>query len=393
MAGSGTALVSFADFVAATGPGYVTEPTYLINDATRETHYFGRLLDPSVSAAKHISGGESINEKIHFQGGGTFQTYKPGQTQSWVNPQRLKRIEAQWRHTIAHMTWVDNEILNNELMMDGRDDVRAQQYVSLRNEKRQLAMTDMYEGLEDLLWAEPDYNSMEVDTGTEPYSIPAFVNIGTNGYHNTTWSTGGTMEGISAAASDVNSKWQPQTQTYTGTSITSGTNILNAFDRMSMKVRFVQPTMFSQYFTADDLRRQMILTSREGRAAVQDLLRQSQDLFVAIAGGQDPAYPDPQFHGIPIEYVATLDTATLYDDGSDFVAEADATIAAPNFYFINGSFLYPVFHKYRFFEQLEPSRHHTVPDTWVVPIMVWYNLFCTSRKRQGIVSATQSAYY
>lgn len=391
MAGSGTALVSFADFVAATGPGYVTEPTYLINDATRNTHYWGRMLDPGVAATKHVTGGESINEKAHFQGGGTFQTYKPGQSQSWTNPQRLKRIEAQWRHVIAHMTWVDNEILNNELMMDGRGDIRKQQYVSLRNEKRQLAMTDMFEGIEDLLWAQPVAADMETDTGTEPYSIPAFINVGTNGLFDSNWST---VETINPAASDVNSKFQPQTETYTGTDVTTATSILNAFDRMHMKVRFVQPTMFSQYFTSDDLRRQMILTSRVGRAAVQDLQRQAQDLFVAIAGGQDSAYPDPQFHGIPIEYVATLDTATLYDDGSSgFVAEDTADLNGPRFYFVNGSFIYPVVHKYRFFEQLEPSRHHTVPDTWVVPFLLWYNIFCTSRKRHGIISPTADAYY
>lgn len=395
MATGGNPLSEYNDFVEGTGPTYVTGPMSLRNEAVKNTYYFGRMMAGDVNATKMLQGGADIRESVVFRDNGTFEFYQPGANHSWQNPQRLEKIRAFWRYSMAHMAWTEQEILNNDKISYGDETARFQQYVDIRNEKEMLMWTSKWNGVENALWAEPLTTTMEGEGAgfTDPYSIPVFINADTNGLHarnGTTWTA---IEGITVTAASVDSRFEPQINTYTGSTLNSDTNVVSNFDEMFQDVTFEQPAMHKQYWEDPRLNKQMIVTTKVGRKAVMVLLR-GGNTGGYVVGAQDSAYPDPIFNGIPVARASQLETATLYDDGSsDNTTEALADLNGPRFYWINGNYLFPVFHRDRYFTKHEVTKQHNVPDTWVCPVATWYNIICTSRQRQGIMSPTADVYY
>jgi hypothetical protein len=393
---SGTALNQFNDFVEATGPTYVTGPDDLVNDAQKNTYSFGSLMGGDTGKKKMIQGGSDIRESIVFQDNGTFKFTLPGETQNWVNPQKLTKVKTYWRFSLTHMSWTRQEVLLNDRIKYGTEEARFHAYVDLRNEKELLMWTSKWNGMETQLWVEPDKEQMEDEGGKQPYSIPAFVNENTTGLFDpldggTVWTT---VHGIDPTDTTIGKNlYVPQQRTYNSETVNDSGNIISTFDMMWKDVRFEMPPTMQEYFEDPRFNRQCIFTSRPGQSAYQQLLRQSQDAFVT-AGRQDPAYADPMYYGIPVKWVSELDTATLYENvaTTDTVAEGTADSIGPRFYWINSQYLYPVFHDEMYFEKDEVSRHHNDPDTFVCPVASWYNLICTSRQRQGIVSPSGDLY-
>jgi hypothetical protein len=56
------------------------------------------------------------------------------------------------------------------------------------------------------------------------------------------------------------------------------------------------------------------------------------------------------------------------------------------YWWVNGNYLTPIFHSRRYFEKHEVLRHPNQPFTYVQVVDCWWNLFCNSRQRQGIVA-------
>ena len=383
---SGTALQDFADFVEATGPNYVTGPKSMVMEAVKNTYWFGRLIKGKNSKKKMLTGGSSINESIIFKDNGSAETYLPGESHDWQNPQRLKKATAYMRYVMAHMSWVEQEILENEVISSGTEDARFQEYVNLYEEKRSIMIVNLWNFLEDLLWQTPIPTQMESNDGTEPYSVPAFVNEDTNGLFDPQASAAfTTVEGLNPTDSALDSRWAPKTASYSTESATADTGIFYNLDLLMSDLDYEQAPTMQEYWQDPRYNKHMIVTSTRGVNAYKLLLRSSQDHFVA--GPQDPAYNKPQYYGIPIDRASTLDTAALYDSGSStVVAENTAANGGPRYYCLNAEYLYPCFHNQRYFHKQDVTKHHNVPDTWVMPIQVWYNLLCTSRQRQGILS-------
>ena len=389
-------LSEFNDFTEGTGPTYVTGPDSLVNEAVNNTYYLGRMMQGDVNATKTIQGGADIRESIVFRDNGTFEFYPPGASHSWKNPQRLQKIRAYWRFSMAHMSWLDQEILLNDKIGYGTEEVRFQQYVDLRNEKEMLMWTAKWNGMESALWAEPDKALMEGegDGFLNPYSVPAFINADTDGLFarqaSGTWTT---VEGIDPTATATAGRFTPQILTYDSATLNDDGNPLSMFSELWQDVMFEQPSMHKQYWENPTLNKQMILTTKVGVKAIEVLLR-GGNTGGYVAGAQDAAYADPLYRGIPVARVSQLESATLYNDGAaGNTTEALADLKGPRFYMMNGNYLYPVFHRDRYFTKQEVTRSHDVPDTWVCPVATWYNVICTSRQRQGILSPSADLYY
>ena len=400
MAGSGNPVSDFADFVEGTGPTYVTGPKDIVNEAVKNTYYFGRLMQGDVNSTKILQGGADIRESVVFKTTGASKTYQPGENEDWINPQRLQKVRAYWKFVRTHMSWTEQEILLNDKISFGDDAARFHQYVDIRNEKELLMWTDKWNFMESLLWAEPQATKMEGEGAglTEPMSIPALINEDTDGLFGsagrnadgTAWTT---KQGLAPGSADLDGKYVPQQLTYDSAAVNNDGNIISMFDEMWQDIYFEQPTMYSEYWESPTLNKQMILTTKVGRKAFQGLLRAGQDHYVV--GGQDPSYPDPLYNGIPVARVSELETATLYANagGDDNVAESAANLAGPRFYWVNGNYLYPCFHTDRLFSKYEVTKHHNIPDTWVCPVATWYNLLAPSLQRQGILSPSTDLYY
>jgi hypothetical protein len=433
---AGTPIQTFNDFMAATGPTYLTSADAVINEAVKNTYAFSRLLKDKTSEAT-VQGGNEIRDVIMFDDASTYDHYLPNETFNWRNNQVLDTIKCPWRFSLDHMAWTDHEVELNAGEGSGRDYVKSQ-YKRLKRQKEQRMWTSLLNGFENDLWATPFGNSSEMEGagGKLPYSLPSFITevpdfnnaFGVRGGLPLGWSTLMQLAN-NASNSDVagEDRWTNQISYYdpgatnpnlamsafTGIhnprvdgqtfSATIG-GLMTAFDEMFLKCEFVPPSTKQEYFEKPTLNRQMILCSRLGINQYKQALRASNDTLVSY---QDAAYTNPTFSGIELMYCSNLDTAAIFPKlasgttqrtaySTDIVAgsqtagatETDSLVIDPGarYYWVNGNYLTPIYHSRRFFTKHEVMKHPNQPFTYVQVVDCWWNLFCNSRQRHGIVA-------
>jgi hypothetical protein len=422
----GTPIQTFNDFMNATGPTYLTSADQVINEAVKNTYAFSRLLKEKTSEAT-VQGGNEIRDVIMFDDASTYDHYLPNDTFSWRNANVTDTVRAPWRFSIDHMAWTDHEVELNSGSGSTRDYVKAQ-YKRLKRIKEQRMWTSLTNGFENDLWATTLNNNaeMEGNAGKLPYSLPAFITeipmtgspFGADqrgdapfGWTNvmnlapsseTRWSNQISYYDPAPASADPNA---PLALTANIENVRTGSDtysadiggLITAFDDMFLKCEFVPPSTKQEYFEKPTLNRQMILCSRLGLNQYKQALRASNDTLVSY---QDAAYTNPTFSGIELMYCSNLDTAALFPSGggtrttaaqnlaamTGYATEASATDPGPRYWWVNGNYLTPIFHNRRYFEKHEVLRHPNQPFTYVQVVDCWWNLFCNSRQRQGIVA-------
>jgi hypothetical protein len=405
---SGSAVVLFNNFMEAQGPLYVTSPADVINDAQiHRTYSTGALMGGDRGMKKMVTGGSEIRFASFFETGQVTTHVQPGETRTWQQPQKLVHGAIKMRYRETHMAWTRQVIMHNEGARFGDTNRMFHQFVDHRRHLEQMMWTDYWDFDESHVWSKPNFTEMESAAGGTQgqfYSIPAYVNEYTNGLFNSPGQnlTGGpaftTIAGIDPTSSTRGQTgFRQATVGYsnaitTQNSLYSNSTILVGLDKAWKKAHFEKPPKAGEYFTDPTYNNQQIFTSEAGQTAYTTALRASQDLFV-IAGRQDPAFTDPSFNFIPVKYVTALQTAAIYPAGTaasitNNVAE-NGTLpingGGPRFYLLNSNFLYPVFDEDMFFERGKVREHFNDPDTFVMPVFVWGNLLCTSRKRQVLL--------
>jgi len=454
---AGTSIRNFLDFMDATGPVYLTGPDVLINEAVKRNYLFGDLIREKNQA---IQGGKEIKDVLMLDDSSTFQYYQPNETFSYSNPQVLRDITANWRFAMDHMTFTDAEI---ELNVGGGLSREATKsvYKDLKRSKEQRMVTSMVNGYEEALF-KPTHGTnlqeMESDTGKIPYSIPAFITekciqtgldgggaAGLRGGVNVNATSETKILGIAPGTSGGEQRWSNEVVFYdtsaalginsAGTQIGTETAVfnkakitvdasgnsqqrpvnpfaavdafgfLNAFDEMYLRLQFRPPASFEQYFENIVFNRQKILCSREGINLYKQALRSENDRTFAPA---DVAYNQPTYSGIPLTYVAQLDSAKIHPavtggSGVTFKlsSQDDATLdtsngetelgsevldPGPRYFFINGDYLTPVLHASRYMEKHPTMQHPNQPFTHVQITDSWYNVVANSRQRHGILA-------
>jgi hypothetical protein len=417
-------ITQFNDFMQSTGPSYLKSADAVINEAVKNNYVLSRLLKEKASETT-IQGGTSIKDVIVFDDSSTYQKYEPNEVFTWRNPQVTDTLSAPWRFSMDHMSWTDQEIELNE------GDAKVM-YKRVKRIKEMRMWTSMLNGMENDLWASPFNNYGNVETGgKEPYSIPAFITETVNS--DLTFGERGGSAWLATQSSAPNilginpatdPRWSNQISfynkgaaintaattniTYTGHNANASIarsvySLFGAFDDMFLKVQFKSPLTQKQYFEETNFNRQMILCSKEGLNLYKRTLRSSNNMLVSQ---QDSAYNTPTFSGIPVEYCANMDTAAIYpaiaagssrnDDLAGRQAQtmvANSTEFAVNtidkgarFFFVNGQYITPIYHSTRYMKKHDVMRHPNQPFTWVQPVDCWWNVFCNSRQRHGIVA-------
>jgi len=428
---AGTPIQTFNDFMNATGPTYLTSADSVINEAVKNTYALSRLLKDKTSEAT-IQGGNSIKDVIMFDDSSTYDHYLPNDTFNWRNAQVLDTVTCNWRFSIDHMAWTDHEVELNAGEGAGRDYVKSQ-YKRLKRSKEQRMWTSLMNGFEDDLWRTTFGNSSEMESagGKLPFSIPAFITevpdagnpFGLRGGSPLGWSS---VMGL-ANGSSGERRWTNQISYYdpgaadpnlalatkpdienvrdNGTTTYSAEvgGLITAFDDMFLKVQFTPPSTRQEYFEKPTLNRQMILCSRLGLNQYKQALRASNDTLVSY---QDAAYNAPAYSGIELMYCSNLDNAAIFPKGSTSRIAADTDLASnavsstvgatetgtgvtdsgARYFWVNGNYLTPIYHARRYFEKHEVLRHPNQPFTYVQVVDCWWNLFCNSRQRMGIVA-------
>ncbi len=387
---AGTALQNFTDFVKSTGPTYFTSPSKMLNEAVKTTYSLPRFLKGK-GIDKVIQSGERIKDDVMFDEARTFQNYKPNAEFTWVQPQVLTEMEIGWRFSIDHMSWTDHEITLN--MNSGFSETYAMvQYKKLRKKIEQRMWTSIINGIEEKIWADASGSTngstttgeMETVKGGEQYSIPAFISEDTTNFHPNSWTT---IMGIDPANEE---KWRNQVSTYDYDDPEDAggdqQGLIDAFDDMLTNVAFMPPDFHNEHFEGEYTNfRQSIFCSKGGLNQYKRLLRLSNDTLVRK---QDASYNRPQFDGVDLVRVGQLDTALMDwdNDGGAPTTETGATTDGFRYWWVNGNYITPVWHNERYFYKKDPFFLEKQPYTWVCPVDIWWNMFCQSRQRQGIVA-------
>jgi len=241
---AGASLNAYLDLVNRTGPAIFAGKEEIVNDAVKQTYGISPFMRGK-GIAEMFRGGKYITDEWFPDESTTAVTHLPGASFTWSNPQTSKYWSANYRFLMDHMSVIDQEEdLNGPEQAAGM--ARFQQIKSMMWGKKQRLMTSVYNKMDNLLFAEPDFNAMEFSTSTsstasEPYSLAAFVNEYGNGLFNSTgtgaagtaWTT---VEGINPTSTG-NTKWKKARVTYSSSSTaaapatgTAATGVVNVGD-------------------------------------------------------------------------------------------------------------------------------------------------------------------
>jgi hypothetical protein len=382
-------LNDFGDFVKSTAPAWASSQDAFVNEIQQNSYPLARFLKGR-EMSDVFQNGERIKDGIILDQPGTFQMISPETESTWTNAQTLTTWEIPWRFAQAHMAWTAQEVELNE-------GSSAAVWKRVKKIKQTGLANDIVHGLNSKLFARPLASKMESFTADpgEPQSIPALVNEYTNGlFANTYGATSvqatdyyaSTVQGINPA---TKTKWKPVQKTYANLTVDDASNLLAAFDDIFLDLQFRQPGTMNEYFENESMFRQVIYTSKNGIVKYKKMLRAENDVQV-VPGRQDPAYQNPTYSGIPLERAPQLETEALYSiSGATLVNETGTTAnhnVGPRYYWINANFMKMAFHSNYYFKYLDvfsPEKNRT---KYILPIQIWFNLYCTSRRHQGIVS-------
>lgn len=360
---------SFTDFVAATGEKIVSPPDRIVNDAVYNT-YLIRRMTSGQPFNKVIKSGKKLTDRIMLTDSGTATYYHPNEDLNIVTSQNLKTIESNWRFLADHFTYTEQEITLNS----GGGQTY---YKDLLKSKRQACVTSMYNRIEEAVWARPNASQMEATSGKLPYSIPCLVHENSTGLPNT-GADGTAWTVVQTLSPTTNSRWDNQRVAYDPGDINNeDSGIIAAFDEMWMLVRFESPRAPSEYFDDDRFQKMGIFTNRDGRRIYLRLTRDSNDRLM----GADLGYHQTMltYGGIPVEYIALLDTAGVRSSGNSIQD------GQPWYYWLNFMYLWNVIHSGQYMREQKPKSHPRQPFSFVVWKSLYHNLFCQSRRRQGLV--------
>ena len=401
---AGTALSNFTDFVKFTGPAYFTSAEQFLNEAVQQTYALPRFLRGK-GYDKVIQSGSTIKDDVMFDEANTYQRYRPNEEHTWTQPQVAVEQEINWRFSMDHMSWTDQEIELN--MDDGYSRAYAKvQYKRLRKKIEQRMWTSMLNGMEGDLWASAHTTAVEAEMeqadGKEAYSLGAFITEDTTNFHPVGWTT---IMGIDPANEE---KWRNAVSLYNFDdpfvlgSVDAG-SLIQAFDDIWLKLGFIPPDFHREHFEPMNLQayRNFIAASRAGMNLYKAALREENDTLVRK---QDAAYNAIQYSGVDLVYIAQIDSGR--SDGASAIYEHDGSRTAAydeagdnssgnavagardgrRFWFVNGNYVTPIYHSKRYFYKKDPYSLEKQPWTWVAPVDCWNNMFCHSRRRQGIIA-------
>ena len=385
-------LSDFTDLVKSTAPAWASSREAFVNELQQTNYPLARFLRGR-DMSTLFQNGERIKDGIILDDAGTFQIIGPETETNWNNPQIMTVWEVPWRFSQCYMTWTAQEVELNE-------GSSAMTWKRVKSIKQSGLASDCVNGINDTLFKKPNKATMETfasagasDTGDpgEPYSIPAHVNEYANTLfdeHTTTpWTTHQTIDPT------AKTKWQNRVATYGNLTANTASNLTTAFDDIVQDIQFQMPGTMNEYFTRDDLYRQVIFTTKSGIKNWKLLCRAENDVNVS-ASAQDPAWARPTYAGIPLERAPQLETSKLYgvaNTASVSYTESDnsgttANVTGPRYYFINANYMKMAFHDKYYFKYLDVFTPEHNRTKFVMPIQTWFNLYVTSRRRHGVVA-------
>jgi len=377
--------------VDSTPVSFETGTKQFINDAVSRNHLFSELMRNKTDK-ETIRTGPSIKDRILLSTNGGLEAYTPGEEVNIEFLESHTNHTSHWAHYFNPISWTeaDEELNINAGSMTAKGvhshlkDVLAQ--------KEQVAYSNAIEGLDALFLATPNAGTMEhTSTSNDKAQVRclgSFINEFSNGLITGMGNTGGDFTSIQGISGEAN--WAPQQLTYSLGNYADrshATNLIKQLLLMHRRVKFVRPLMpfpgATEQTSMSDT--QFILTGEEGYTQMEDAYGQNGDNFVT-PNPRDPSFGTMTVNGSRIVEVAALDQALWYSDGTNLVAQADATLPGARYMFIDSKYLTVKMHGKKFFERRKTRElPNTIGGYWA-PMVTWTQLWIDSLRRHGIVS-------
>jgi len=374
----------FADFLQAQDSSYLNTPQKMVEALSYRKSAWRRLLSGK-SPRHYLQGGKSIKSFIMLDDQNSAHFYGIGDEESPSQPQTVSSWEASWRFMRASYTYDDETVKLNVAGL-GRT-ARHKVYFTFKQQLEQAMWIDQFKLMERQLWATANATEMESTTsGKQPQSFPVFNNEFDNGL----CADGGyttTVQGISRVNK---AQWRPQRLSYDNDG-TGTPSILPAMSRMFRQLGYDGlPDM--AHFSSKSTMPAVVWTQLDGVMMYEDSMRTGQDTFV-YTGRQDPAYPNPTIHGVPVEYASRLDTAAIYPTGgaggtatgaqSTYDDTSGDDNSGPRFHFFNLDDACPLFHSEMYMEKHPPQNPYRQPSRHTVYVDTYYNVVLHNARTQG----------
>lgn len=352
---AGKAIDLFNDWLISTNEHVLTGPTEILDEVVSQTYFFGDLMKGKGSA-KVVRGGNSVTDRTQLTDTTQFSNYLPNATFDPAIEDVLDKIVVRWRY--AHNMWAYTD---HELELNQGD--QYEQFKDIKFAKQQATKVNTFNNMDSALWTAADSatTDMESSGGTKPYSIRAFITptgVAPSGWTN-----------VANINPSTKTRWKNQFSNFTIASV--DTTLLPAFDDLIHKVNFESPPSMGEYIKETKFNKFKVVCDLNSRKKYIALTRDSNDRLIVM---NDPGSYNKSdgvlTAGIPVRYVKAIDAISYTN---------------PTYFFINSEYLFPVFHTKRYFYEKEPMCNANQPYTWVIHSDTWYNLFCASRQRQGII--------
>lgn len=422
------ALVAFQDFMASTGPKYITSPEQLQNDAVANNYFWG-MLTKGKGLDRTIKSGSTLRDAVFLGGQTTAQQVEPNGTFTVPQPQGLKTIELPWTFTLDTMAWAEQlPLLNDGDMLTKYKSLKRVLETQLWNSMNGWMDAKVFGNVH----ASDAYARMEGTSATDPLSIHAIITEqglttprGWRGGVPTGWTNIATIP-VSTnlnwtnaltfydRTEDFNWAGALNAQTYGVNAAAASTfmiyGLLTGMDDLWSKVQFRAPLVKGEFMQDTDVSKQMILCSRDGKNLYRRALRASNDLLSGSHGRQDGSYDRPTYNGVPlIEIAAWNDSSrgSVWPAAASAVADTvggrnntttghtvtgggtemgSTTIdKGPRFMFVSGENITPVIHAEKWMTK-DPPRQPPNQTSWFQTVQTYWNLFPNSRLRHGILA-------
>jgi hypothetical protein len=368
-----SSLQKFVDFQLVTRQKLLSSPDTLVNQATKyRTNLISRMMK-GLTAKEMIQSGTEIVDFVQLKTTSSFGFFNPTDTFNYTGDNSLTQISVPWRFAKVYSVTYEHEL---DLNQGGEGEI----FKRLKNAKNAVMEQSFWEGMEDALWATPNFDTMEGTLGQnvgQPLSLRCFITddggapTASNG-----GSTGATASwtSVMGVSPSTYTNWKNQYETFDNTSAATRRNtLIEAMDAMWLDVQWESPSTSEEYFKSTNMSKLMIVCNKTSYLELVSLATAKNNV---LTPKNDLGYQNGTvvYHGIPIKYVAKLDTI-------------DTTHAAYTYRFINFNHIKPIFNSKHFRRKRKYDGGANNPNAMVVLEDTWLNLWNANRREHGIVRA------
>jgi len=245
--------------------------------------------------------------------------------------------------------------------------------IDLVKSRRQSAMADLANLLEDYAWQAPESPSDDLHPMGIPYWITpitgAQVSAGTSGHQGANPSGFSTCGGIDASAT-ANARWRSYNDVWENSTADIKYDDIKKITRMLRHLRFRSPIMLNDA-SIDSSKNMRLYTNETVLEGIEEFAVNSNDNIGTDVGKFAGA---TVIKNLPIIWIEQLDA-----DPSNPL------------YAINHDFFYPFVMEGDFFRETGPMNDRTQKDVFTTFVDLQFNYICTNRQRAGGVISSVAA--